>query len=70
MTGRRRWLIGIVFALLLVVAGVFLTAGSHELVYGWYVVLGAFLLRQGLSQERATRSLTAAHDRKKIAATA
>jgi Zn-dependent protease len=48
--------VGIVFALLLVAAGVFLTAGSHELVYGWYVVLGAFLLRQGLSQERTTRA--------------
>ncbi|HEY0382262.1 MAG TPA: site-2 protease family protein [Candidatus Elarobacter sp.] len=48
--------VGIIFALLLVAAGVFLTAGSHELVYGWYVVLGAFLLRQGLSQERATHS--------------
>src|ERR1700736_5066343 len=48
--------VGIVFALLLVAAGVFLVAGSHELVYGWYVVLGAFLLRQGLLQERAARS--------------
>ncbi len=48
--------VGIVFALLLVAAGVFLAAGTHDLVYGWYVVLGAFLLRQGVSQERATRA--------------
>jgi hypothetical protein len=33
-----------------------LVAGSRELAYGWYVVLGAFLLRQGVSQERASRS--------------
>jgi Zn-dependent protease len=48
--------VGIVFALLLVAAGVLLVAGSHELTYGWYVVLGAFLLRQGVSQERMSRS--------------
>jgi Zn-dependent protease len=48
--------VGIVFALLLVAAGVFLAAGSRDLVYGWYVVLGAFLLRQGVSQERMSRS--------------
>jgi Zn-dependent protease len=47
--------VGIVFALLLVAAGVFMVAGSRDLVYGWYVVLGAFLLRQGVSQERASR---------------
>jgi Zn-dependent protease len=47
--------VGIVFALLLVATGVFLAAGSRDLVYGWYVVLGAFLLRQGVSQERASR---------------
>jgi Zn-dependent protease len=54
--------VGIVFALLLVAAGVFLVAGSHELVYGWYVILGAFLLRQGVSQERATRAHTRTYD--------
>jgi Zn-dependent protease len=47
--------VGIVFALLFVAAGVLVVAATHELVYGWYVVLGAFLLRQGSSQERATR---------------
>jgi Zn-dependent protease len=48
--------VGIAFALLLVVAGVLLVAGSRELAYGWYVVLGAFLLRQGMAQERASRA--------------
>ena len=48
--------VGIVFAVLLVAAGVFLAAGSHELTYGWYVILGAFLLRQGVSQERESRA--------------
>jgi Zn-dependent protease len=47
--------VGIVFALLFVAAGVFVVAATHELTYGWYVLLGAFLLRQGASQERATR---------------
>ncbi|HEV2644541.1 MAG TPA: hypothetical protein VGT98_17645, partial [Candidatus Elarobacter sp.] len=56
--------VGIVFALLLVAAGVFLVAGSRDLVYGWYVVLGAFLLRQGVSQERTSRSPRNARDAK------
>ena len=56
--------VGIVFALLLVAAGVFLVAGSRDLVYGWYVVLGAFLLRQGVSQERASRPRGGARDAK------
>ena len=42
-----------VFALLFVAAGVLVVAATHDLVYGWYAVLGAFLLRQGWSQERA-----------------
>ena len=54
--------VGIVFALLLVAAGVLLVAGSRELAYGWYVVLGAFLLRQGMSQERASRARTRTFD--------
>jgi Zn-dependent protease len=54
--------VGIVFALLLVAVGVFLVAGSHDLVYGWYVILGAFLLRQGVSQERATRAHAPTYD--------
>src|ERR1700736_4828463 len=56
--------VGIVFALLLVAAGVFVAAGSRDLVYGWYVGLGAFLLRQGVSQERASRSPRTARDAK------
>jgi Zn-dependent protease len=49
--------VGIGFALLFVAAGVLVMAATHEFVYGWYVLLGAFLLRQGVSQERATRPL-------------
>jgi len=48
--------VGIVFAVLLIAAGVVLVAEARELFYGWYVVLGAFLLRQGMLQERASRS--------------
>ena len=47
--------VGIVFALLFVAAGVLVVAATHDIVYGWYAILGAFLLRQGWSQERATR---------------
>jgi len=47
--------VGIVFALLFVAAGVLVVAATHELLYGWYVLLGAFLLRQGVSQERMSR---------------
>lgn len=47
--------VGIGFALLFVAAGVLVVAATREPIYGWYVVLGAFLLRQGWSQERATR---------------
>jgi Zn-dependent protease len=47
--------VGIVFALLFVAAGVLVVAATHDLLYGWYVLLGAFLLRQGASQERASR---------------
>ena len=56
--------VGIAFALLMVAVGVFLVAGSHDLVFGWYVILGAFLLRQGMSQERATRANTRSYDTK------
>lgn len=56
--------VGIVFAVLLVVAGVFLIAEARELLYAWYVVLGAFLLRQGMLQERASRSPGSARDAK------
>jgi len=48
--------VGIVFAMLMAAAGVFLIAETRDMVYAWYVVLGAFLLRQGISQERASRS--------------
>ena len=48
--------VGIVFALLFVAAGVLVVAATHDLLYGWYVLLGAFLLRQGVSQERTSRT--------------
>jgi Zn-dependent protease len=48
--------VGVAFALLFVAAGVFVVAATHDIVYGWYAILGAFLLRQGWSQERATRA--------------
>ena len=48
--------VGIVFALLFVAAGVLVVAATHDLLYGWYVLLGAFLLRQGVSQERTSRA--------------
>jgi Zn-dependent protease len=51
--------VGIVFALLFVAAGVLVVAATHDPTYGWYVILGAFLLRQGWSQERATRAAPA-----------
>ncbi|HEX3466121.1 MAG TPA: site-2 protease family protein [Candidatus Elarobacter sp.] len=47
--------VGVFFALLFVAAGVFVVAATHDLTYGWYVILGAFLLRQGWSHERLTR---------------
>ena len=47
--------VGIAFALLFVAAGVFVVAATHEFTYAWYVLLGAFLLRAGASQERASR---------------
>ena len=50
--------VGIVFALLFVAAGVLIALAEHDAVYAWYAVLGTFLLRQGWSQERASRRTT------------
>ncbi len=61
--------VGIGFALMFVATGVLVVAATHELTYGWYVVLGAFLLRQGWSQERSSRSSDRSRDTK-VAATA
>ncbi len=55
---------GTAFALLFVAAGVFVTAATHNWTYGWYVILGAFLLRQGWSQERSARTDAAPHERR------
>ena len=54
--------VGIAFALLLVAVGVFVVAATRDVVYGWYAVLGAFLLRQGWSQERAAAALEPARN--------
>jgi Zn-dependent protease len=59
--------VGILFALAFVAAGVLVVAATHDITYGWYVILGAFLLRQGSSQERTTSSAPAA-EREAIAA--
>jgi Zn-dependent protease len=47
--------LGMAFGVLLVSAAVLVTASTHDLVYAWYAVLGAFVLRSGWSQERALR---------------
>ncbi len=61
---------GTAFALLFVAAGVFITAATRNWTYGWYVVLGAFLLRQGWSQERGARTAAPANDRREAIAAA
>lgn len=47
------------FALAFVAAGVLVTAETHTWTYGWYVLVGAFLLRQGWNQERHARAAAA-----------
>jgi Zn-dependent protease len=47
---------GLVFAALLTIGGGVLTAWSMVWQYGWYVVLGAFLFRQGWLQFRDARA--------------
>ena len=59
--------VGIVFALLFVAAGVLVVAATHELTYGWYVLLGVFLLRQGASGERASRPVRPLSDTEAVA---
>ena len=48
--------VGMGFALLFVALGVLAAAAEHDLFYGWTAVMGAFLLRQGWTQERALRA--------------
>ena len=48
------------FARLFVAAGVFVTAATHNWTYGWYVAVGAFLLRQSWTDERSARAETLA----------
>jgi Zn-dependent protease len=47
--------VGIGFACAFVVVGLAVVAATHEPIYAWYAVLGAFLARQGWLQERAAR---------------
>jgi Zn-dependent protease len=47
--------LGIAFALLFIVAGVLVAAALHNALYGWYAVLGAFLLRTVWAQARGAR---------------
>jgi len=42
--------VGIAFAIAFVAAGVLAAAATHDLAYGWYAVLGTFLLRQSWTQ--------------------
>jgi Zn-dependent protease len=48
--------IGMSFAVVFIAAAVLVVAATHDVLYGWYAVLGAFLLRQGWAQERADMS--------------
>jgi Zn-dependent protease len=52
--------VAIGFALALVAAGVLGALATRNVLYGWYVVLGVFLLRQAWSEERAMRAPAAA----------
>jgi Zn-dependent protease len=48
--------VGMGFAVLFVALGVLAAAAEHDLFYGWTAIMGAFLLRQGWTQERALRA--------------
>ncbi len=50
--------VGMAFAVVFVAAGVLAAAGLRDVSYGWCALLGAFLLRQSWSQERALRTST------------
>jgi Zn-dependent protease len=47
--------IGMSCGLLIVAAAVLICAATHELFFGWYALLGTFILRAGWSHERAFR---------------
>jgi len=47
--------IGMTCGVLIVAAAVLICAATHELVFGWYALLGTFILRGGWSHERAFR---------------
>lgn len=46
--------VGMAFSIVFVAAGVFGAAAAHDALYGWYAVLGGFLLRQGWTQAAAS----------------
>jgi len=47
--------VGMSCGVLIVAAAVLICAATHELVFGWYALLGTFILRGGWSHERAFR---------------
>jgi Zn-dependent protease len=47
------WRIGMGFGVAIVAASVLVCAATHELVFAWYVLIGAFVLGSGWSNERA-----------------
>lgn len=47
--------IGMGFGVAIVAASVLVCAATHELVFAWYVLIGAFVLGSGWSNERAFR---------------
>lgn len=47
--------IGMGFGVAIVAASVLVCAGTHELVFAWYMLIGAFVLGSGWSNERAFR---------------
>ncbi len=48
--------VGVAFAFLFVAAAVLAVAATRDFMYGWYAVLGAFLLRQAWAQQRDARA--------------
>jgi Zn-dependent protease len=47
--------VGMGFGVLIVAAGVLVCAATHQLAFAWYVLLGAFVLGSGWSNERTQR---------------
>ena len=47
--------LGIGFAIALIAAGIALAVVAHNALYGWYAVLGGFVLRQGRAELRSAQ---------------